>query len=194
MAGTNPLTIDPKTTALVLIDLQMGIAGRPVVPHDSKTVISNAVSLAERFRSLGSTVVLVRVSFSADGRDRVNRPVDVAFPGGTPPAGWDEIVPELGPQDSDLIVTKRNWGAFYGTDLDLRLRRRGIETIVLGGIATCFGVESTARDAFEHNYGLVLAEDAMSNMDADAHHSSIQEIFPRLGLVRSTAEIQKALA
>ena len=106
------LSIEPRTTALVLIDLQKGIAGRPVAPHSSQAVISNAAALADRFRAIGSLVVLVRVSFSSDGRDRVSRPVDVAFPAGTPPAGWDEIVPELGPKENDILVTKRNWGAF----------------------------------------------------------------------------------
>jgi len=113
---------------------------------------------------------------------------------GTPPAGWDEIAPELGPKPGDIVVTKRQWGAFYGTDLDLHLRRRGIETIVLGGIATSIGVESTARDAFEHNYGLILVEDAMADMSAEAHEFTVKSIYPRIALVRSTNQVIEAIA
>jgi len=133
------------------------------------------------------------VSFGPDGSDRVNRPTDSAFAMGQPPAGWDEIVPELGPMTTDIVVTKRQWGAFYGTDLDLHLRRRGIETIVLGGIATSIGVESTARDAFEHNYGLIIVEDAMADMSAEAHAFTVGTIYPRISRVRSTDEVLAAM-
>jgi nicotinamidase-related amidase len=150
--------------------------------------------LAARFRALGAPVVLVRVSFAADGADALRSPVDAPRAGATRPAGWDEIVPQLGPATGDVLVTKRNWGAFYGTDLDLQLRRRGVRTVVLGGIATNFGVESTARDAFERSYALVFAEDATSGLTAEAHDFAIRNIFPRLGRVRSTEEILSALA
>jgi nicotinamidase-related amidase len=111
---------------------------------------------------------------------------------GNPPAGWDEIVPELGPREGDLVITKRQWGAFYGTALDLQLRRRGINTIVLGGIATNFGVESTARDAYERGYAQVLVEDAMSSMTAEMHAFPVANIFPRFGLIRSTEQVLAA--
>jgi nicotinamidase-related amidase len=187
------LTLDPKTTALVLIDLQNGVAGRDVAPHSASDVVANAVRLADAFRGASSPVVLVRVTSGADGGDRVQRRVDMSWPVGTPPAGWDQIVPSLGPEDGDIIVTKRQWGAFYGTDLDLHLRRRGIQTIVLGGIATSIGVESTARDAFEHNYGLVLVEDAMADMSAEAHEFTVKTIYPRISLVRSTDQVLAAI-
>ena len=109
------------------------------------------------------------------------------------PPDWSELVPELEQSPSDVIVLKRQWGAFYGTQLDLQLRRRGVKTIVIGGIATNFGVESTARDAWERNYQLVFAEDAMSGISAEAHQFAIATIFPRLGIVRSTDEILGAL-
>jgi nicotinamidase-related amidase len=92
------------------------------------------------------------------------------------------------------VITKRQWGAFYGTELDLQLRRRGIRTIVIGGIATNFGVESTARDAFERGYEQVFAEDAMSSVSAEAHRFAVSVVFPRIGRVRSTDEILQALA
>ena len=187
------LSLDPKSTALILIDLQMGIASRTTAPHTAPSVIANAVRLAEKCRKVGSTVVLVRVSFAADGSDRLTMPTDAQFPAPAATSDWAEIVPELGPKPGDLVVTKRQWGAFYGTDLDLHLRRRGVKTIILGGISTNFGVESTARDAYERAYALVLVEDAMAALGAEAHAFAIANIFPRLGLVRSTAEALKSL-
>jgi len=185
----NPPTLDFARTALVLIDLQKGIVPMPVAPHTGAEVIAQAVKLARRFREAKAPVVLVRVTFAADFADAVKAQVDSPMTRREFPAGWDEIVPELGPEPGDIVVTKRNWGAFYGTDLDLHLRRRGITAIVLGGIATNMGVESTARAAHEHGYQLILAEDAMASLSAEHHTFAVTQIFPRLGLVRSTEEI-----
>jgi nicotinamidase-related amidase len=188
------LHIDPNTTALVLIDLQQGIVSRPGAPRPGVEVIRNAIRLAEKFRERGAVIALVRVSFSADRKDAVNTKVDAPFQMSGPlPPNWTEILPELGPREGDLVITKRQWGAFYGTDLDLHLRRRGVQTIVLGGIATNFGVESTARDAFERAYQLIFVEDAMTSLSADGHNFVIQNIFPRLGLVRSTDAVLQAI-
>ena len=188
------LFIDPKTTALVLIDLQQGIVARPGAPRLGADVVRNAVRLAAKFRERGATVALVRVSFAPDRRDAVSTQVDAPFQMSGPlPPNWAEIVTEVGPREGDLVITKRQWGAFYGTDLDLHLRRRGIHTVVLGGIATNFGVESTARDAFERAYQLIFAEDAMTSLSAEGHNFVIQNIFPRIGLVRSTDAVLEAL-
>jgi nicotinamidase-related amidase len=83
----------------------------------------------------------------------------------------------------------REWGAFYGTDLELQLRRRRITNIVLGGISTSIGVESTARDAWERSYNLTFASDAMTDTNADAHDRSLRLIFPRIGEIGTVAEI-----
>lgn len=127
----SPLSLDPKQTALVLIDLQRGIAARQCAPHSSATVIANAVQLAARFRELQATVVLVHVAFHADLKDMLNVSADAPAPFNPAalPPNWSEIVPELGPQPGDLRITKHQWGAFYGTELDLQLRRRGVRTI-----------------------------------------------------------------
>jgi nicotinamidase-related amidase len=191
------LEIDPKTSALVLIDLQKGIAARTTAPHSSDAVVKNAARIAERFRTLGATVVLVHVDYSPDLRDMLFPEADAPFRTKDSPAlpeNWAEFVPEIGPREGDVIITKRQWGAFYGTDLDLQLRRRGVRTIVLGGIATNMGVESTARDAFERGYELIFVEDAMSSMIAEWHAFSVTQIFPRIGRVRSTDEVLAALA
>jgi nicotinamidase-related amidase len=184
------MNLDPKTTALVLIDLQRGITSRSTEPHAANDVIARAAKLAEAFRNAHATVVLVNVTYSADDGDRLKPPVDqqppVAFP---LPADWAELVPELNAQPGDLRITKRQWGAFYGTELDLQLRRRGIKTIVLGGISTNFGVESTARDAWERNYAIVFAEDACASFSGTAHTFAFDNIFPRLGVRSSTSAI-----
>jgi len=189
----NPPQLDLRRSALVLIDLQKGITGLPMAPHSAANVVKNAASLAAGFREAGALVVLVHVAFSADGGDALKQPVDVTINRGKPSADWAEIVPELGTTRGDIVITKRQWGAFYGTELDLQLRRRGINTIVLGGIATDMGVESTARAAHEHGYAQILVEDAMSSMSEEAHLFSVRQILPRLGLVRSTAEVLAAL-
>jgi nicotinamidase-related amidase len=185
--------LDPKQSALVLIDLQKGIMGRQTAPHTAPDVLARSVRLAERFRAVGGLVVLVHVSFSADGGDRLTPPTDEPPPPAATQPGWDEISPDLGRDPKDIVITKRQWGAFYGTQLDLQLRRRGIRTIVIGGIATNFGVESTARDAFERGYGLVFVEDAMAGLSAEAHSFAIKTIFPRIGRVRSTEDVLKAI-
>ncbi len=143
------LTLAPAHTALVVIDLQRGIAGAPTAPHPASDVVAHATAVAVALRAAGGTVVLVHVTPSADGKDALHPQTDTpAWQPGPRPADWAEIVPELGPEPGDLVITKRQWGAFYGTELDLQLRRRGIDTILLAGISTNVGVESTARDAY----------------------------------------------
>ena len=186
------LILNKAKTALVVIDLQKGITSISTEPYDSKTVISNAVKLANAFRENKMPVFLVHVSFSEGTALQPN--ADLVMPSrGEMPADWADIVPELGPTPSDVIITKRQWGAFYGTDLDLRLRRGRIDTIALAGIATTYGVESTARFAYEYGYQQVFAEDAMSDRSAEAHKSSVEFVLKRIGRVRKTSEILQAL-
>jgi nicotinamidase-related amidase len=178
----NPL--DPRATALVLIDLQNGILSMPLAPRDGAEVLAAGEGLAQRFRAAGAPVVLVRVGWSADGGDALRQPVDQprpAPPGGFP-AGWSDLADGLA-EPGDILVFKRQWGAFYGTDLDLQLRRRGVATIVLGGVATNFGVESTARQAWELGYRLIILEDVAASMSADMHAFSIEKIMPRIAMV-----------
>lgn len=186
--------IDPRHTALVLIDLQKGIASYAGGPHSAADVCARAGALAARFREIGAPVVLVRVGFADDFADALRQPVDQPSPARVLPDNWLELADELGETKSDIHIIKRQWGAFHGTELDLQLRRRGITQIVLGGISTNIGVESTARAAYEHNYAVILAEDAISASNAEQHRFAVEIIFPRLGRVRSTAEILEALS
>lgn len=176
------MTIDKSKTALVVIDLQKGVAGMQTVPHAAETVVKNAAALAEAFRKNGMQVFLVRVNLSPDGKDSLSPVADAPRPALARQPDWADIVPELGPKQGDIVVTKRQWGAFYGTELDLELRRRSITTIVLCGIATNFGVESTARFAYEYGYNQIFAEDAMSARSAEEHALTVAKTFPAWAL------------
>jgi nicotinamidase-related amidase len=183
------ITLPAQTTALILVDLQKGIIGRPLAPYSGDAVLAKGKDLARRFRAATAPVVLVNVAFSPDFRDALRAPVDRPQ---TPPADfpkdWTELADGLA-EPSDLKVTKRQWGAFYGTELDLQLRRRGVITVVIGGVATNIGVESTARAAHEHGYAVVLAEDATTGRSAEMHAFAFEHIFPLLGRVAPTDEI-----
>jgi nicotinamidase-related amidase len=181
-------TLDP-TTALVVVDLQRGTAGNAAMAG----VVARSAELAGAFRSHGLPVVLVRVTAAADGSDATPGRIDGGPRNRVRPEGWDQILGELAGL-GDVVVTKRTWGAFYGTDLDLQLRRRGVTQIVLTGVATSIGVESTARAAHEHGYHVTLAVDAMADIDPETHRNSIERIFPRLGETGTTAEILEVLA
>ena len=164
----------------------------PTQPLDTKTVIANAAKLARAFRENQMPVFLVHVVGSPETALHAN--ADETTPRrGEMPKDWADIVPELGPEPSDVLITKRQWGAFYGTDLDLRLRRGGLDTIVLAGISTTYGVESTARFAYEYGYQQIFAEDAMSDRSAEAHKNGVEFVLKRIGRVRKTSEILQAL-
>ena len=182
--------LDDKT-ALVLIDLQVGTLSAPTVPHAAADVVEKAAQLADAFRAVGAPVVLVRMANSPDGADAVRGRSEAArrAGGGSRPHDLGPIADALGGHSEDVLVTKRNWGAFYGTDLDLQLRRRGVTQIVLGGVATSLGVESTARAAHEHGYNLAFAVDAMTDINADAHAHSIAWVFPLIGEPGTSEEI-----
>lgn len=187
MSTSNPITLDERP-ALVLIDLQNGILGLPTV-HPSGDILKNATRLADAFRAKGLPVVRVRVTWSPDGGDLpVSRSV-APGPAQAPPAEFAEFPEDLGPLGDDIVITKRHWGAFTGTELDLQLRRRGVTQIVLGGISTSIGVESTARSAFELSYHQVIVEDATTDTDAASHEHSFGKIFPRIAELGSTEEV-----
>ncbi len=186
--------IDSRDAALVVIDLQKGIvsAQRPFGPHAADLVVENAAKLADACRKRDIPVFLVHVQSSPATMLKPEADAPMGFR--DLPKDWAEFVPELGPKPGDVIITKQQWGAFYGTDLDLQLRRRNRNTVILCGISTNIGVESTARFAYEYGYAQVFAEDAMTAMDAQAHAVSVEAIFKRMGRVRSTGEIIGALS
>jgi nicotinamidase-related amidase len=182
-----PLTKLDTTAALIVIDLQKGIVGLPTV-HPAGEIVARAAQLARAFREQGLPVVLVNVSGRATGR------TDAEIPTFSFPADWTELVPELEQHPDDHVVTKQRLGAFLGTSLGDYLRQRGVTQVVLTGIATSSGVESTARSAYDLGYNVVLVGDAMTDRDADAHRHSVEKIFPRLGETAKTDDVVKLLS
>jgi nicotinamidase-related amidase len=174
-------TLDPKT-ALIVVDVQKGITSISAA-HPTAGIVANAAALAEAFRKRHLPVVLVNVGGGAPGR------TEAPPRGGDRPADWMEIVPELKQQPDDIVVTKKTWGGFTNTGLGEKLKGLGVTQVVVAGIATTFGVESTARQAHELGFNVTLAVDAMTDPNADAHHNSVTRIFPRLGETGTTAEI-----
>jgi nicotinamidase-related amidase len=174
-------TLDAKT-ALILIDLQKGIVSRATA-HPTADVIAHAAALADAFRDRRLPVVLVNVAGGAPGR------TEQARAAGDFPPGWTDLVPELNQQPQDHTVTKRTWGAFTNTDLGPQLKSLGVTQVVLAGVSTSVGVESTAREAYALGFNVTLATDAMTDTNADAHHNSIARIFPKLGETGTTQAI-----
>jgi nicotinamidase-related amidase len=173
--------LDPQT-ALIVVDLQKGIVSRKTV-HPASEVVQRASELAEAFRREKLPVVLVRVVGGAPGR------VEQAMGGGERPPDWAELVPELNRQPNDEVVTKRTWGAFPHTELEAFLKKSGVTQVVIAGVATSKGVESTARQAYELGFNVTLATDAMTDISAEVHENSLQRIFPMLGETGTSAEI-----
>jgi nicotinamidase-related amidase len=187
------LTLDYATTALILIDLQRGIASGQTVPNAAADVVSRAAGLASACRKRGVTVILVRVDPGSDGRLFPRPQADQPRPPMTITPEWTELLPELGLAPTDIVVTKHQPNAFYGTDLEIHLARRGIRTILLGGISTNVGVEATARAAHERGFEQVFIPDIMAAREADLHEHSVRRIFPTLGRVRSLDDVLAAL-
>ena len=177
-----PLTTLDPAVALVVIDLQKGIVGMPTV-HPAGEVVTHAGALADAFRRHRLPIVLVNVVGAASGRTEQARRT------GELPAGWADLVPELNRQPDDHTVTKRTWGAFTNTDLEAHLKSLGVTQVVIAGVATSIGVESTARHAHECGFNVTLAVDAMTDTNPDAHVNSVTRIFPRLGETGTTGEI-----
>ncbi|MGO4307218.1 isochorismatase family protein [Cupriavidus sp. RAF12] len=180
-------TLDPMT-ALIVIDLQKGILALPTA-HPTDAIVANAARLAEGFRQHGLPVVLVNVAGRAPGRTEQSARGSTA-----PPADWTELSPALNRQPTDHLVTKHTWGAFRNTELESRLKGLGVTQVVVVGVATSIGVESTAREAHSLGLHVTLATDAMTDMNPDAHANSIAHIFPRLGETGTTQAILDLLA
>ncbi len=185
------LQLDPATTALVLIDLQRGIVSRETAPRSAMDVVQTGSRLATAFRKHGATVVYVHVDLANFLDLATDAPRSAA--NGPPPASASELVPEAGYEKGDLLVTKRHWGAFGTTDLAEQLRQRGVTTIVVGGIATNYGVESTVREGTGLGFAVVVVEDATATASAELHAFAYAHVFPRLGRVRTADEVIGAL-
>ena len=186
---------NPANTAVVLIDLQGAVRTHTAEPHTADEVIERAGRIVDAARSVGSLVIYVRTSFLPDESDSLAS-MTIDQERGTPkrPEGWDQLVEEMHPLPTEPVIIKRSWNAFHGSNLEVELRRHGIMTVVMAGISTNFGVEGTARAAYERSYNLIFAEDAMATNTAENHAFAIREVFPQIGRVRSVDEIVTAFA
>ncbi|WP_026606870.1 isochorismatase family protein [Methylocapsa acidiphila] len=176
------LTTLDSNTALIIVDLQKGVVGLSAIPLIGD-IIERARALADAFRERDLPVVLVNVAGGAPGRTEQPRQT------GPRPDGWTDLIPELNQQPQDIAVTKRTWGAFASTDLEALLKARDVTQVVIAGVATGTGVESTARQAYEAGFNVTLAVDAMTDMRPEAHVYSIRNVFPRLGETGVTQKI-----
>ena len=177
-----PLTKLDTNSALIVIDLQKGIVDLPTA-HPVNEIVNQTAQLTRAFRERSLPVVLVNADGEAPGR------TEQAFSLRERPAGWTELLPELDQQPEDLTITKQTWGAFQNTSLHEQLKKLGMTQVVIAGILTSAGVESTAREAYALGYNVTLAIDAMTDLSVDAHLNSITRIFPRLGETGTTQEI-----
>jgi len=184
--------LDLKKTALVMIDLQKGIAakGRPTQPYSIEQLLEHNQLLCDQLKNTEALIVFVHVkNYGGETlrpiTDNVNTPINI-------PSDFSDFVLDIANDDSVsnvIHVKKHNWGAFYQTDLDAQLRRRGIDTIILSGIATTIGVDTTAREAYQHGYNLICVEDAMTDSDGDYHRDTVEKTFKKISRVRSTQEV-----
>ena len=179
-------TLDPKT-ALIVVDLQKGIINSPFI-HPIAGVIERTCALLAAFRQSDLPVVLVNVIGGAPSRTEQPRRFS------TLPEGFSDLIPELDRHASDIVVTKRTWGAFASTDLEAQLKANGVTQVVVTGVATGTGVEATARQAYEQGFNVTLALDAMTDARPEAHEYSLASVFPRLGETGSAQDILNLLA
>jgi len=187
-----PTTLDPAT-ALVLIDLQHGITALPTA-HPAEEIVARCARLADAFRAKDKLVAATRVAFARDGGDVIKTRTAESLTDVKPVPDYGKLRPELALSDRDILITKHGWSAFYGTALDLELRRRKISGVVLAGISTSIGVESTARAANERGYELTIVTDAVTDPDEGAHRNSLRVIFPQIAELATTDEVLTALA
>lgn len=178
-------TLDPKT-ALIVIDLQRGVVTAPTV-HPVAEVVQRANRLIGAFRRHGLPVVLVTVAGAPQGRTEHG--------GGARqlPDDFAELADGLDGRPGDHLVTKFTRSAFARTGLAGHLESLGVTQVVLTGISTSSGVESTARDAHEHGFNVTLAVDAMTDTRPASHEHSIGVIFPRIGETGTTEQVIELL-
>jgi nicotinamidase-related amidase len=186
------LSLDPQKTALVAIDLQNAVVGTNTAPHSAADVVNRNRQIAEALRSRGGLVVWVRIDIIRFLHLPADQPSPLA--GKHLPEELSQIVPEAGRQEGDLLITKYHWGAFGGTPLEQELKARGIDTVILTGISTNIGVESTLRQGASLGLAFVVVEDACAAQDAGDHQFTIGKIFPRLSRVRTAGAVLAALA
>ena len=190
------LKLDKSTTALIIVDLQTGILDPEPVPFGRDHVIQRAAALGQAFEQVGSPIVLTTTDFALGYADAPKGLADSpwSLPKEGLPPHFARLVPQIDTLPAAVRLVKRQMSAFFGTELDLQLRRRGCETVVICGVATNMGVEATARAAFDLNYNVVLASDACASVAPGLHEFAMERILPRIARVRETNEIVQGIS
>ena len=188
-----PVELDPARTALLLVDLQNFTVGLPTQPHSGQDVLSRAARLARACRKAGVLVVMVRVESGPGGALSLKPRLDQTPQAWDLPPGAHDFPTELTPEAGDVVVTKYGWGAFHGTDLDIQLRRRGVTTLIVGGLVTGVGVDTTARQAYERGYSQVIVEDMCGGFTQREHDHCVETIFPRFARLRTAEAVLSEL-
>jgi nicotinamidase-related amidase len=197
--------MSPGRTCLLLFDFLEGHANRDEAARSRyRPVIANAAALLAAARAAGAMVAYANADHRADHatvartlRDTDNRLRPLTADSYKPAivAGTREarVVAELAPQASDYIVPKHRWSAFHGTYLDLALRSRDVDTLLLCGGSTDVGIAATAFAARDFDYNLLIISDACTSPEQDNHAQFMKRIFPRMARVRTTAEVLRML-
>ena len=193
------ISLDPKKTAVILIDMINAVAkgnGPPYNPPPNRQgVIDQFVRLVAHCREVGTPLIYITTYRRADGADAPRTISDVGGGGGAMLAGTPavEVIDELAPQPGDYLVVKPRFSAFYGTNVDGILNALGTETILVGGISTQRSVEGTARDAKNRDMQCVVVSDCCTAGEEDVHEMTIKHVLPLLVRVRNTDEVIAAL-
>lgn len=198
-------TLVPARTALLFFDMLNG----HIKKNDPKTdaryqpVIPAAVNLLQNAREHKMMVTYAAANHRADNltsahtiRDTDGRlnPIPVDHPAEFKPVvaggSWEAaVIDEIAPAPEDYLIPKYRWNAFFQTYLDLALRTRGIDTLIIAGGSTDVGVASTAYSARDMDYNLIIASDACTSPETDNHDQFMNRIFPRMARVRTVEEI-----
>jgi nicotinamidase-related amidase len=194
--STDTPTLDPKRTALLVMDYQPGILDRV---DDPDALAARARQAVETMRGAGATIGYVRVAFTDEeieaipagaGMSRVREMPPGSMHADSPGTQVDERVE---PRGGDILVRKIRVGAFSTTDLDAQLRERGIDTLVLAGISTSGVLLSTVRDAHDRDYRLFVLADASADLLPGVHEFLIEKVLSRQAEVIAVAELEGLL-
>lgn len=197
---TEPLRLDPKTCACIIIDMTNAITkgqGPPYhTPPHREALVQNYSRLVAHCRAVSTPLIYTTIYRRPDNADAPQTIADAGPTGGAPMlAGTPatEIIDELRPQPQDWVIMKPRFSAFYGTMLDTILSTLGTETILVGGISTQRSVEGTARDAKNRDMQCIVVSDCCTAGELDVHEMTIKHVLPLLVRVRTTDEVIAAL-
>lgn len=194
---TDTPKLDPKRTALLVMDYQPGILERV---DDPDALAAKAREAIDTLREAGATIGYVRVAFTDEDFEAMPEGAPMArvkaMPAGSMSADSPatQVDERVAPADGDIVVRKVRVGAFGTTDLDEQLRARGVDTLVLAGISTSGVTISTLCDAYDRDYRLFVLADATADPDAELHASLIEGFFPKRAAVIEVADLEGLLA